>query len=241
MIEVEQKRGEAKALRGVSYDPRIDRFTAEIYVGGERQWLGSYVTSGEASRAYLEAAAQRAPVVRVASAFRQVYAAFRDLYGGREGTPPVGAVLEYDGQRFVFQGMTWRRQGGGTFAYMTWESCCKSCGKVYRTMSPAALSVAKGVTRNCPEHVQARGFRPKGAQAAGPGYTLGEKITAVLAPLGLVHSRLPLGQVVGILAGEGMGERVPTGDVLARLVRVMEQNAEGPLGFTVVGEDMLFA
>lgn len=50
--EIARKRAEAKPLKGVNYDPRTDKFTAQVMVGGMRNWLGAYDTSAEALAVY---------------------------------------------------------------------------------------------------------------------------------------------------------------------------------------------
>jgi hypothetical protein len=205
VIDVEAKKAEAKALRGVSYDARIDRFTSEIYVGGVRRWLGSYITAREAHEAYLEADADREVVKRV-SAFSQAYTAFRDRHGGREKMPPEGSVLEYDGQKFKYTGLTWRKSNGRPFAYATWSSACKTCGAEYKTMSPAAVTVAKGVTRNCPQHTRApRGFaqRGKGKPSGYKPITASEQIADALEPMSLLRDSITLDEAAEIVHAAG--------------------------------------
>lgn len=203
MIDVEAKRAEAKALRGVSYDARIDRFTSEIYIGGVRRWLGSYITAREAHEAYLEADADREVVTRT-SAFSQAYTAFRERHGGREKMPPVGSVLEYDGQKFTYTGLTWRKSGGGkSFAYVTWSSQCKTCGAEYKTMSPAAVSVAKGVTRNCPQHTRApRGFAKRDTVKRAP-VSISEQIADALEPMALLRESMTLEEALAAVHAAG--------------------------------------
>lgn len=147
---IAEKRDAARPHPGVNYDARIDRFTAEIYIDGTRKWLGSYHQIEPAIDAYQQARQERPP--RTGS-FNAIYRAFRDAHGGVQGTPPKGAVLEYDGQNYKFHGITFRKsKGGGSYAYYEWESTCKSCGEFFLTQTAAPVSVCKGITRNCPEH-----------------------------------------------------------------------------------------
>ena len=244
MIDVEAKRAEAKGLRGVTYDARIDRFTAEIYVGGVRRWLGSYPSSQQAAEAHAEASAQREPVVR-RSAFNDVYRAFRDRHGGDRTDPPVGAVLEYDGQKFKFCGLTWRKAAGGrSFAYLAWESDCKACGAVYRTMTPAPSSVAKGITRNCPEHVKASRFGRKEKPRVEPErMTALERVLVLLEDLGTLYDRMTFEEVLPLAQAQGLV--CDDASALHRMLRMKlrhlaEDGASSP-GFALADDAVVFS
>lgn len=205
-MDAEMKRRQAKGHTGVSYDARSDRFTAEIWVEGRRRWLGSYHTVVEASDAYQAAKAERPQREQKPNAFMQAYAAFRDRHGGDRQEPPEGAELVYDGQAFVFAGTTWRNvKGRGRFAFMVWRSKCKTCGAEYSTMTPSPVSVAKGVTRNCQEHVGERPFGRRSpprakVQAKAEPLTLREELAVHLTALGRVHERLPIERVAELIA-----------------------------------------
>lgn len=205
-MDVEMKRRQAKDYTGVSYDARSDKFTAEIWVEGQRKWLGSHHTAEEASNAYEAAKAERPKREQRPSAFMRAYAAFRDRHGGDRADPPEGAELVYDGQVFVFVGTTWRHvKGKGRYAFMVWRSKCKTCGAEYSTMTPSPVSVAKGVTRNCREHVGETPFgkraapRPK-PQAKAEPLTMFEELAACLRVIGRTHDRLPIGRVAELVA-----------------------------------------
>lgn len=245
-MDIESKRQVAKGLRGVSYDARIDRFTAEIYISGERKWLGSYHTAQEASDAYEEAAKQRPPRERSQSAFAQVYTAFRERHGGSDTEPPKGATLTYDGQTFTFAGVGWRKVTGRKLAFATWTSDCRTCGAEYRTMTPMPVSVAKGVTRNCHEHVtQSNPFGKKAAKAkasqpaeAAKPVTVKEQIAAHLGVLGSVYDRLPLQRVAELVS-----DRIPMIDTESCLRLLLNWDGRGgdtPLPVTLLGDDVLF-
>lgn len=241
MIDVEAKRAEAKALRGVTYDARIDRFTAEIYAGGVRRWLGSYITAREAHDAYLAADAEREVVKRV-SAFSQAYTAFRERHGGRDNLPPEGAALEYDGQVFVFTGLTWRKAGAGKpFAYMSWSSRCKTCGEDYKTMSPAAVTVAKGVTRNCPQHTKApRGFAQRGKERKP--VTASEQIADALEATSLLRESVTLAEAADIVHASGRLRTLDAGAIGCLLERSINNNNDAHTQFmTVIGDSIYFA
>lgn len=215
-MDVEQKRELAKTLRGVSYDARTDRFTAEIYEGGQRRWLGSYHTAQEASDAYAQADAAREPRERSSSAFAQVYAQFRQDHGGDRTEPPEGAELVYGGQTFVLVGVTWRKVRGRKFAYMVWDSDCQTCGEAYRTLTPAPVSVAKGITRNCPQHV-------RGAKGGGkPVPSLSDHIAGKVSALAMLHDRLGLAEAARWVVEQGGWDgRVPPEGAVAELIRAM--------------------
>lgn len=195
-MDVAAKRQIAAGLRGVSYDARIDRFTAEIWISGERRWLGSYTDADEAAEAYQQAALTRPPRTTPPS-FQELYARFREEHGGTqgEGTPAKGDVLCYDGQRFVFKELAWRKSPkGAKHAFFVWESECRECGDAYTTMTAAPVSMVRGIVRTCPEHRRKSGKR--GAKSDTAPRTLGEQVAAVLAPLGAVHGEMPLGHLV---------------------------------------------
>lgn len=215
-MDAMQKRELAKSLRGVSYDARTDRFTAEIYEGGQRRWLGSYHTAQDASDAYAQADAAREPRERSSSAFAQVYVKFRQDHGGDRAEPPEGAELVYGGQTFVLVGVTWRKVRGRKFAYMVWDSTCQTCGEGYRTMSPAPVSVAKGVTRNCPQHV--RGAKKGGAEPP----SLSDHIAGKVSALAMLHDRIGLAEAARWVVEQGGWDgRVPPEGAVAELIRAM--------------------
>lgn len=202
-IDVDGRRAEAKRYRGVSYDARIDRFTAEIYIGGTRRWLGSFDRAADAGDAYRQAAAEREAVAPRRSSYNQVYAAFRERHGGDRTEPPVGAVLEYDGQSYRFAGLDWRKPGGGkSRAFYIWESRCKTCGAPFRTRTPAPVSVANGISRNCSEHATRKRSKAR-AKAEGSSEPLAMgRYVAVVDVLGMVFDSIPIDEAVAVVAGE---------------------------------------
>jgi hypothetical protein len=217
-MDAETKRAQAKDYTGVSYDARSDRFTAEIWVAGERRWLGSYHTALDASDAYQEARAARPPREPRVNAFMEAYRAFRDRHGGDRTDPPDGAVLEYDGQQFAYTGVTWRSMGKrGRYAFVVWRSRCKECGAEYTTMTPSPVSVAKGVTRNCPEHVGKNPFAKRKAGVAKQPEPLSvfEELAEHLRVLGLSHDRLPIAAVAEFVAARSY--RLTHADALSAL------------------------
>ena len=195
---VEGKRSLARLHPGVNYDARIDRFTAEIYIDGARKWLGSYPEIEQAIEAYQQAKQERPPR---AGSFNAVYRAFRDAHGGEKGTPPKGAVLEYDGQQYKFHGVTFRKsKGASSYSYYQWESHCKSCGELFLTMTAAPVSVCKGITRNCPEH--RRGAKrttattsERAAPAAKPLTGMKALLAAEVEGLAIVYDTLPISEL----------------------------------------------
>lgn len=232
-MDVEQKRELAKSLRGVSYDARTDRFTAEIYESGQRRWLGSYHTAQEASDAYAQADAAREPRERSSSAFAQVYAQFRQDHGGDRTEPPEGAELVYGGQAFVLVGVTWRKVRGRKFAYMVWDSDCQTCGEAYRTMTPAPVSVAKGITRNCPQHV--RGSKKPGIDPP----SLSDRIAAKVGVLGMLRDRIGLAEAAQWVRDQGgWGARVPPEGAVAELISAMV--GDGTIRAALRDGDLIF-
>lgn len=235
-IDVEGKRAQARDLRGVSYDPRIDRFTAEIYENGVRRWLGSYITAVEAGEAYGEAAATREPRPRSGTSFADCYAAFRGKYGGDRNNPPVGAEMVYDGQKYRFAGVDWRKpKGGGAKAFFVWDSHCKTCGTLFKTRTPAPVSVAKGITRNCPEHAKGRGARKPAAEPR-KAFTLGERAASALEPLGLLYDSVPLEEAVRV-ASEAVGTDV---SLLVAHISKTGRLGNDPAPFRIEGDRLVF-
>lgn len=232
-MDAMQKRELAKTLRGVSYDARTDRFTAEIYEGGVRRWLGSYHTAQEASDAYAEADAQRKPRARSDSAFAQVYAQFRQEHGGERTEPPEGAELVYDGQLFTLVGVTWRNVRGRRFAYLVWDSDCQTCGDGYRTMSPAPVSVAKGVTRNCQLHT--RGAKKPSAEPP----SLSGHIAGKVEVLAMLHDRIGLAEAARwVVAQGGWSGRAVGAGAVAELIRALV--ADGTIRARLRDCDLIF-
>lgn len=200
-MDVEQKKEEARRYRGVSYDARVDRFTAEIYLGGERRWLGSYSTAQDAKAAYDAAAVDRPPRTRQRSesAFAQVYAAFRGEHGGDRTDPPQGAQMVFDGQEFTFQEVTWRKLRGQRFAFYVWTSRCRTCGVEYRTLTPTSVMVAKGITRNCSEHTTKAGPRRAKTKPTSEAVTAAEQVAKVLDGIAMVGKPLPIEEVTRLV------------------------------------------
>lgn len=230
---VEQKRELAKTLRGVSYDARTDRFTAEIILAGERKWLGSYHTAQEAADAYVEAAALRPKREKSQTAFAEAYAKFRQDHGGDRATPLEGAELVYDGQVFVFVGLIWRKVRGVKYAFFAWDGACQTCGAGYRTMTPAPVSVAKGITRNCHSHTNTGGrarvkppVRPTveavAKQPPSQPSAMSEHIAGKVEVLAMIHDRIGLADAAQWIAEQcGWPGRVPREGAVAELIRAM--------------------
>jgi hypothetical protein len=178
IIEVENKRQLARSLRGVSYDARVDRFTAELSANGVRRFLGSFKDAQEAARAYQSA--READPARSGGGGRpegqltvpEAYRAFVEgLPVNAKGKryPVAGDVFTTpDGQAFVMSGTQMRRKKGhAMWFYNDWTSSCQTCGEAFTTMAPSSPSGFQGITRNCPAHRKAHKFsRAKGARPA---------------------------------------------------------------------------
>ena len=215
---VAEKRDAARLHPGVNYDARIDRYTAEIYVDGVRNWLGSYHEIEDAIAAYGAAKQERPPR---AGSFNAIYRAFREAHGGVDGTPPKGAVLEYDSQQYKFHGLTFHKsKGGASYSYYEWESACKTCGEFFLTQTAAPVSVCKGITRNCPDH--RRGA--KRAKAASS-----ERADVVAAKPALTGMKAVIADEVETLAL--LYEDMATSEFVARLLPAMDRFRLQPDGF----------
>lgn len=241
---IAEKRGAARLYPGVNYDARIDRFTAEIYVDGARKWLGSYHEIEQAIEAYQQAKQERPPR---AGSFSAVYRAFRDAHGGEKGTPPKGAVLEYDGQQYKFHGVTFRKNGSGSsYSYYQWESRCKSCDELFLTMTAAPVSVCKGITRNCPEHRRGSkrtkaptSERDAGAAAAPKPLTgMQALIASEVEVLSLVYDTLSVSELAARLLPVLSSFRVPSAEVLGTYLRKWPREDDA-CPFVVYEDDMV--
>lgn len=211
---VAEKREIARPHPGVNYDARIDRFTAEIYVDGVRKWLGSYSEIEQAIEAYQQAKQER-PVR--SDTFNAIYRAFRERHGGERGTPPEGAVLEYDGQQYKFHGVTFRKiKGGSPYAFYRWEGACRTCGEFFLTQTAAAVSMCKSITRNCPEHTTRGRKRAKsptserGVDAVLPGRDIAEATPTPYSGMkGAIASQIEvLAMVYETLAPSELAEKI---------------------------------
>lgn len=163
--EQEAKREEAKSLAGVWYDQRGDKFVAEIYIGGKRQYLGSHSTALEASDAYQRAKSERPPIVKGGKSGRQFpisFAAFLDsAKRDDKGFVATGNVLTYDGQDFELAGTSFVRVNKRPMPMFDWRSKCQTCGAEYQTRSATSATSVRGITRNCEEHAWKGGFQKK--------------------------------------------------------------------------------
>jgi hypothetical protein len=170
VIEIENKKQLARSLRGVSYDARVDRFTAELSANGVRRFLGSFKDAQEAARAYQSA--RGADLARAGGVGRpegqltvpEAYRAFVEgLPVNAKGKryPVAGDVFTTpDGQPFVMSGTQMRRKKGhAMWFYNDWTSSCQTCGEAFTTMVPSSPSGFQGITRNCPAHRKAHRFK----------------------------------------------------------------------------------
>lgn len=239
-IDVAAKRMQASANRGVSYDARIDRFTAEIWAGGVRRWLGSYGTAGEAASAYQRAAEERGPVVRSQTSFNACYAAFREAHGGDRTDPPVGSRLEYDGQAFTYTGKVWRKVNGAK-VFFVWESRCKTCSAPYKTMTPAPVSMAKGISRNCHEHVTKGkpGLGRAKRKDYGAAFTIGERALVAVEGLGLLADRVALSLAVETVAS-AVGSSAQEAELVLRGIVKKGAANNRPVTFAIEGGEVVF-
>lgn len=173
--DAEALRAEAIGVKGVTYDSRSNRYTADIMIQGRKIRIGSFFTVEEASEAYKARRAAQ-PVVRPSTyrkdkygpSVKESYAEFLALNGSpsvnETWTAPDGQVYAFVANKFSVQGRK-RRQ------YYLFASNCRTCGASFETLIPAAASAMAGVARNCEEHRKVHRFKRKAlsAEALGVG------------------------------------------------------------------------
>lgn len=155
LTPLEQKRADASAYRGVSYDARMGKFVAMITINGEKKYLGSFLTAEDASFAYdVERAAHRVVRKRIGSAksLRQAMVEFvenaeystdryKNIVAGQIFTAP-------DGQRFRIEGFKALRGKG----WYVWSAPCRFCGALFEQETSLRLRTVSGMARNCAQH-----------------------------------------------------------------------------------------
>lgn len=156
---VEKQRARAHAIKGVTYDPRIDRFFAMIMIDGQRQYLGSYVEAEEAGRAYEAAREGRPRRVRstAADSFKSVYAEFEShapkiQVGTYRHLKPGLIFTAPDGQRYCLRRTDFIRSGKRRLAINVWASRCRICGEVFEGTTRANAQTVTGMLRTCETH-----------------------------------------------------------------------------------------
>lgn len=161
MTEAELKREVARHHKGVWYDPRADKFAAEVYSRGERHFLGTFDTVQEAADAYAKARADLPSGRDNSNSFSGRFEAFlADVDRDDKNAPVIGSVLTYDGQDFIFDGVVFRTsRDGGKRPFYQWRAQCRTCDAEYRPLTSTSPSAAKGITRNCEDHRATRGRR----------------------------------------------------------------------------------
>jgi len=151
---LEQKRAEARAYQGVTYDNRIDKFTASIMIRGERHYLGAFRTAGEASVAYEQTRAEhkieRTPRGLSGMSMKKALIAFEETAERDDKKLLVAGQIftAVDGQRFRLEGMR-RKEKHREYV---WSSPCKICGALFEHTTGMRLRNANGMTRTCEQH-----------------------------------------------------------------------------------------
>lgn len=163
--DIDARRAEAKLYRGVWYDPRSGKFSAEVYSLGQRHFLGHFDTALAASEAYTEARVRLPSGAIREDTFARALAHFLETAEmnttHKYPQPCEDEIMLYAGQEFIFRGLTFRRVGRGQRPFYAWTSTCGVCGTLYDTLTGTNPDTAKGITRNCEEHRQ-------GAKARAP-------------------------------------------------------------------------
>lgn len=160
---------EAKAERGVKFDPRVCKFTARVYdpVTQRQRWLGSFDTAAEAGQAYRSApeTVKRAEAPK-GGAFARNYAQWlEEQPKGRDGypVPTRGSIFcpddGDDGQAFEYLGLVFRRISGRAWAFYEFSGDCETCGESYKTLVGRNPSHARGIARNCKNHRKPNPFK----------------------------------------------------------------------------------
>ena len=188
------QRKEAQAYKGVSFEPRSNKFTAVIRIRNERRWLGSFDTADDAGAAYAAARLEN-PVTRsqreggdesFAHAFDEFLLDEQARDGGKLGYITVGAVfVAPDKQIFEMVRIDFFARGlKGRWVFYCWSSECRMCGARYETKTQGGKRVT-GMTRNCAEHRGAKISAPRvqvdpgvfAARLAALGEQLGHRPT----------------------------------------------------------------
>ena len=168
-------RAEAKGVKGVTYDSRSNRYTADITIDGRRVRIGSFLTVLEASEAY-EARRRAQPVVRPSTYRKSVSGptvkdSFKEFYDLLSGNPYRGDKWTTpDGQVFRFIERKFSRQRGKRLSYFLFASHCRVCGAEYDTLVPASVNAMVGVARNCEEHRKVHRFKRKEVTPDASGF-----------------------------------------------------------------------
>jgi hypothetical protein len=160
-IAIAAKRDQAKEFKGVSFEPRSNKFTAVIRIRNERRWLGSFDTAEEAGVAYALARVNN-PVVRTAvgshdESFAHLYDEFlldaQAADNVEHGRVLPGSIFTApDGQNFRMERVEFFKRGPkGKWIFYCWSSACRTCGGRYETKTQGGKRVT-GMTRNCADH-----------------------------------------------------------------------------------------
>lgn len=162
-----------KFMRGVYYDRRIRKFTAEIRIAGKRIYLGAFETEDDAAAAH--ALARHDNPIRRGGAdggesFVEAYDAFLQDEAEHTGQPKgvLQAGVEFtapSGQCYFLAKVDTVLKPGHErvkWVYYRWYSKCSECGTDFVT-STMPSKRNNGMTRTCWQH------RKKGPRADEPG------------------------------------------------------------------------
>jgi hypothetical protein len=169
-LETPSARAKKKLARGVYFDRRIRKFTAQINIAGKRMYLGSFDTEEDAAAAHALARHDN-PIRRGLSDGGETFAMAFDAFlqdqaahtGLSKGTLAPGVEFEAPtGQRYFMARVDTVRHPSienVKWVYYRWCSECSECGVDFVTSTRAGKKQVTGMTRTCAKHRKG-GARP---------------------------------------------------------------------------------
>lgn len=148
---------EASNLRGVTYDPRVDKFAANIMIDKKRIFIGSFEKSGDAHEAYLARRAARPVSRKNTKPFGTIDLCWKEFLRtaarDAKGNIELGAAFfAPDGQGFDLVRVDVRKGKVGWWVFYQWKSECNVCGADFETTTRGRAKKLHGMTRTCEAH-----------------------------------------------------------------------------------------